>query len=218
MTSNGLVFLDSTVQMPLLQLPVRTVSVDVSSGRVLISPGSKLSEDQLRSLGSVTDIVAPNLFHCAGVPKAAQVFPQAKIWAPAGASEQKDYLQSAVILTPETWPYQKELACFAIGGMPKVNEMVFIHRESRSLIVSDLAFNLLDVKGLGPWIILNLFGTYKRFGISRFYYKFASDKKAFGESIERLLQEDFDRIVVGHGTIVESGGRQLLAEAYRRIR
>jgi hypothetical protein len=38
-------------------------------------------------------------------------------------------------------------------------------------------------------------------------------RRAARDSVERILDWDFDRIVVGHGAIVESGGRQVFRSA-----
>jgi hypothetical protein len=37
-------------------------------------------------------------------------------------------------------------------------------------------------------------------------------------SIDQILSWDFDRIVVGHGEVVESGGHKKLEEAYNFLR
>jgi hypothetical protein len=40
------------------------------------------------------------------------------------------------------------------------------------------------------------------------------DRAAARRSIERILAWDFDRIAIGHGEMVESGGREALRDAY----
>ena len=40
------------------------------------------------------------------------------------------------------------------------------------------------------------------------------DKKAVRASVERVLEWDFDRIVLAHGNVVETGGREALREAF----
>lgn len=200
---NGLQFIDTQLKMPLMELPVRSTLVKLSNGQVLISPGSQMSLTQLQSLSPVSDIVAPNYLHTAGVPSALKVFPNAKAW---GTKE-------GFRLTSQDWPYQEELKLFSIEGMPKVKEKVFIHQKSRTLIVADLFFNLQDPHGMGAWFILNLFGTYKKFGISRFLLKFVTDKKAFSASLKNLLNEDFENIVVGHGNLIKGHGKEFFKKA-----
>lgn len=155
------VFLESIKKMPLMKLPVRSTYIPLESGKILLSPGSCLTDAQLKSLGKVTDIVAPNLFHCGGIPQAATVYSTAKIWGVQGAKAVKKEISWTAELTTNTWPYQDELPMIEIAGMPKVNEKVFFHKKSKSLFIADLCFNLVDSKGIGPWLILNMFGTYK---------------------------------------------------------
>ncbi len=87
--SNEIVFLESYLKMPLMILPVRSTYIQIASSGILVSPGSQLNETQLRSLPPVTDIIAPNLFHCDGITKAMAQFPKAKCWGPLTCFEKK---------------------------------------------------------------------------------------------------------------------------------
>lgn len=210
----NITFIDSVKKMPLLELPVRSCLVRLAKAQILISPGSELSPDQLHSLNPVTDIVAPSQLHAAGVAKAARVFPQARIWGPPPLRDLKPHIAWTDPLTKEHWPYQEELAALHLAGMPDVNEVVFVHKQTRTLIVADTCFNLLNAQGPGAWVILHLFGTYRRFGVSRFFARMIKDKKAFQNSIRQLLSYDFDAIVVGHGELIPTNGKNLLIKAF----
>jgi hypothetical protein len=210
----GLTYLDSVKQMPLLPLPVRAVVVSLGQARILISPGTKLTPEQLTSAGEITDIVAPSLLHAAGVPAAAKLFPRATLWGPRGLHKRFPGLTWKV-LGQDAWPYQAELALFPLAGIEKIRESVFVHRDSGTLIVADLVFNLLAARGLGARLILGLFGTWKKLGISKFFLRFQSDAAAFRASLAELTRADFDRIVPSHGEVVESGGKAALVGAMK---
>lgn len=212
---NDMVFFESSLKMPLMPLPVRTPLITLSGGKVLLSPGSRLQADQYRKMDGVTDIVAPNLFHCAGVPKAAQKLPQAKLWVVQGGLSAKPDIKWSAEMTEKNWPYMEELPYVAIGGMPAFNEAVFVHKKSRSLLVTDLCFNMQDVHGFGPWLILSLFGTYRKLGVSRFFLKYVKDRAAFTKSLEVLFSYDFDNIIVSHGDNLTGGGRGQLLKAFQ---
>lgn len=199
---SNLLLLDSVVKMPLMSLPVRTVGVKLGNGAtVLISPGSRLTADHLKTVPAVSDIVAPNLFHGAGMKQAREVFPSARAWGVPGSGLPE-------VLTESRWPYQEELAAFALEGLPKVKEFAFLHRQSKTLILTDAAFNLQEAKGIGTWIILNIFGTYRRFAVSRFWLKLVQDRAALIQSLQKLFKEDFDNIIVSHGEAVMGGARE----------
>lgn len=209
----NLSFVETEIKMPLVMLPVRCSVVDVEGGRVLISPSSGLTDEQLRELGDVTDIVAPSLLHTAGMKRAAAVFPRARVWGPEGCEQKQPTLAWTGRLGIDPWPWEAELPFVALGGQPEFNEAVFLHRASRSLIVTDLVFNLVDASGVGAWIILQMFGTWRRFGVSRFFIRGVKDQAAFKASIEQVLALDFDHVVPSHGAIAEGNGKALLRAA-----
>lgn len=213
---DGLVFLESKKKMPLMELPVRSTNVSLPNAGILISPGSNLTAEQLRTLPRVTDILAPNLLHSAGVPLAASVFPEAKLWGVPGLKKLKPSIQWTHDLSPQNWHYQEELALIPLMGMPKVREAVFFHKRTKSLIVTDLCFNLMAARGLGAKIILGLFGTYRQFGVSRFFAKFIEDKAAFENSLDQIFSYDFQNIIVSHGDNLKGHGREHLLKALQQ--
>lgn len=199
--------------MPLIELPVRSGVIALGSGRVLLSPAMNLTDEEIASAGEITDIVAPNLFHLDGVPRAAAKHPKARVWGPVGAKEKLPEVKWQGVLGVDDWTHEKELAHVGLAGMPKVNESAFVRRDSGTLLVSDLVFNIENAQGFGAWLILSMFGTHNRFGVSRFFSRMVKDKSAFEASLKDLLALDFDVIVPGHGAIVESGGKKLLRRA-----
>lgn len=211
-----LVFLESVKKMPIMSLPVRTVFVPVRGGGVLISPGSMLEKSQLATLNGVTDIVGPSLLHCAGVPKAREVFAGARRWGPQGADQRKPDIDWTDFLAPSTWPYQEELALVPLQGTPATNECLFIHKKSKTLIVCDMVFNLRHLRGLGSWLIVRLLSdAYRRFAVSRIFMASVKDRGTFQNSIDELMAYDFDNIVMSHGVVVEGNGKRILREALR---
>lgn len=211
-----MLFFESVIKMPLMALPVRSVLLKLKDHKnILISPGSRLRDSDYQKMNNISDIVAPSLFHCGGVTQAVQYNSKAKVWGVPGAKDLKPSILWSDIISESTWPYGDELEIIFLEGMPKVNEVIFLHKETKSLIVADLCFNLLNQKGVGSWIILNLFGTYNKLGISRFFLKFVEDQKAFQGSINKILQQDFENIILSHGDNVISGAKPLLANSFK---
>ncbi len=212
----NITFIHSQVKLPLLDLPVQTVVVELVNARVLISPGSQLTENQLDQIGPIHHIIAPSLLHCGGIEKAQKVFPDAKLWGPPQGRTFKSQIKWDFILFSDEWPFQNELLIHEILGMPKINEIVFFHQQSQSMIVTDLCFNLTKVKGIGAWTILNLFGTYKKFAISKLYLKYVTDQSAFKKSVNDLLNLDFENIILSHGENVIGNGKDIFLSALKK--
>lgn len=211
---NELKHIETMVKMPVMSLPVRTTYLRLDNNCILISPGTRLDENIYRTLPQVTDIVAPNLFHLDGVPKAKAYFPDATVWGPSTCHEKRPDIHWDKILHKETWPYQTELEILAIKGTKKIHETVFFHKNTRSLIVADLAFNMLNVRGFGAFIIMNLFGTYKKLGVSRFYLNNIVDRHQFQNSIQELFRFDFQQLIVGHGDIITANAKEMLRQCF----
>lgn len=205
-------YLESVVKMPLMDLPVRSVVIEVGSSRLLISPGSRLTPDQIKSAGPMTDIIGNSLLHTAGVPQAMKLFPTARVWGPPGVRDKKPEIAWTHELNEAQWSFQNQVPMVFVEGMPSINEVVFIH--DRTLIVADLCFNLTDAKGLGAWIILSLFGTYRKFGVSKLFLRYLKNREACTNSVKKIMDCDFDRIVPSHGSVIEAGGKELLRRAF----
>jgi hypothetical protein len=201
------------LNMPLVKLPLTTALINTSTGKILLSPHPFLTPAEFQSMGNVTDIVAPNLFHHLGIKNAIAACPTAKLWGTKGFTEKIKDINWENFLDEKTWPHQSELATIPIAGMPKLNEFVFFHQQSKTLFVTDLCFNMLDNPGFGGWLLYNFFGTYKRFAVSKVIIKFITDPVAFQKSLTTIFSYDFENIVVSHGWVIKGAGRAKLRAA-----
>lgn len=179
-----------------------------------IPPTPELTADLAR-LGSVRHVVGPNCYHDACLGRFQQAYPGARFHAAPGLARLKPSVAFAAELSdqpPADW--QGALEPHLVRGMPKLNEVVFHHPASRSLIVADLAFNFGPP---GPWLlqlVMRLNGSWGRFAPSRFCRGLMQDRAAVRASLDQILRWDFDRIIVGHGRNIETGGRQVLRDAF----
>jgi glyoxylase-like metal-dependent hydrolase (beta-lactamase superfamily II) len=213
MPTQDLIYLDTTLKMPGMALPVRSAVIQLRNARVLFGPGSKQTAEQYQAAGAITDIVAPSVLHTAGMAKAAAQYPNARLWGPAGATKKLPQLKWHG--TFESWPYADELAIIPLAGMAKAQEYLALHRASRTLFATDLVFNLDQASGFAAKIILSMFGTYRRFAVSRLFMMYVTDKNAFKKSVEKIPALDFDRVVPSHGAIVETDGKARMIAALK---
>ncbi len=177
---NDVIHLETQIKMPLLKLPVRTTYIQIDGKGILYSPGTRLSQDQLRSLPQVDHLFAPNLYHLGGIPKAKNFFKNAKVWGPKGAREKRPDIQWDFILGENEWPFEKDLSCICVDGAPSINESVLYLKSQKLLVTADLCFNLLDAKGFGALFFFKMFGTYRRFAVSRsIFHEIGQRQKSF---------------------------------------
>ena len=210
----GLWTADGEIKMPALMLPVRTVGVQVAPGQLaLISPlHSRMCDySTLKSHGDVVAIVAPNKFHYLFVQHAHKEFPGAKLWAAPGLEQKRPDVKWDGILTKDPWPYQSALQLELIQGAPKINEVILFHSATRTLVVTDLVFNLQNVQGLGARMVLGLMGTFRKLNTSRLMKWLTKDHQQVSNSLKNVLKFNFDRVIMAHGQIIQSGAKSQVA-------
>lgn len=173
----------------------------------------------LQALGTVRWIVAPCLFHHLFVAAASERWPDAAVLACPGMDEKRPDLRIDGVLpadAPAEWAGALDLVL--VEGVPMLNEVVVRHRTSGSLIVTDLVFHLHEYRGWLTGLVLWLVGARRRLAQSRSVRLMTRDRAAAAASAERILALDFERLVMAHGRIVDTGGHAALAEALRPMR
>jgi len=171
---------------------------------------------ELRELGPVTDLVAPNRFHHLHLPHAQKLFPEARSHAAPGLSAKRPDITFTNKLSqppPESW--HDTLESLVFDAVPTLGEVVFLHRPSRTLILCDLCFNEPAGGGLWGELACRLNGARRGLAPTRTVRFFLKDRRHARELVDRILEWDFERVTVTHGSIVETGGRTALAEGFR---
>lgn len=216
--SDGLYVSDGGTPFMGSHIDIRMSVIRLGNGHVLVFDPIPLDEtlrESIAALGTVKYIVAPNRYHHLYVNACADMFPGARILAAPGLPERiKSLRHDETIGANSLAEHREEIDFMLFTAMPMLNEIVFLHRPSRTLLLTDLAFNIQRADWT-PWgIYTRLSGAYKKFGLSRLMRFGIKDKRRAREEIDRILGWDIDRIVVSHGDIVEQGGHARLAEAY----
>jgi hypothetical protein len=205
-----------------LEVGCRMTVMRLEGGRLFLHSPVMLDlqlRRELDGLGAVRYAVAPNRFHHLYAGEVAKLYPEARLWVAAGVERKRPELDIAGVLTddaPVEWKGEIDQLCFR--GRPFENEVVFLHRPSRTLVLCDLAFNFGPAAPVVTRFLLTLVGGYGGFRTTRLDPLLIRDRPAARRSLEHILAWDFDRVVVAHGNVLESGGRELLRAAYSWLR
>ncbi|HEX3903806.1 MAG TPA: DUF4336 domain-containing protein [Polyangia bacterium] len=183
--------------------------VRLGDGALLVHSPTPVDDSlaaEIAALGDVGYVVAPNCFHHLHVTPFLTRFPGAKVYgAPGLAQKRPDLTLAGTLDDGAAVPWAGLLDQIALGGAPKLNEVVFLHRASRSLLVTDLLFNVTAPDNWATGLVLRLMGTYKRLGPNRLLrWRLTKDRRALKASVERMLAWDFVRVLPGHGEVFES--------------
>lgn len=210
--------LDAPLTVLGMALGHRMTVLRLSNGSLWIhSPVAHTPElaASLAKLGPIAHIIAPNAGHDTYLEGWFSACPSARFHGAEGFAKYRPDLKFT-----HTLGDQPDLAWtgivdqHVIRGMPRVNEVAFYHRASRTLILTDLVFNLGPEMPRLSRVLLRLNDCYCKFGPSRFFRAFIRDRAAFRTSLDHILAWDFDRIIVSHGRNLDTGGKEALRAAF----
>lgn len=170
---------------------------------------------ELDRLGPVAHIVAPNAMHDTYLESWFAAYPEARFHGAPGFATFRPDLKFTDILGDNADPaWSVVFDQLVLRGMPRLNEVVFLHLASRTLILTDLVFNLGPEMPFLSRVLLRLNGCYCRFGPSRLLKSTIKDRAAFRASLDQVLGWDFKAIVVSHGSNIADGSPAFLREAF----
>jgi hypothetical protein len=204
-----------------VELGARMTVVRLADGRLLLhSPIKPVPDlvDELRALGDVAALVAPNKFHHLFAASWFEFWPTAKLFVAPGLEAKRSDLPIAGVLTdsPDAL-WSGVLEQTVLQGIPMTCEVVFFHPTSRTLIATDLAFHIGPESPGLTRLLFRFSGAYAKLAPTHLERLLIRDRVAFRHSLERILDWPFERVVVAHGTVVESGGHAQLALGYSWI-
>ena len=172
------------------------------------------TREAVDALGAVVAVVAPSRFHHLYAGEWSEAYPQAVLCACPGLASKRNDLSWDRVLSDTPEPeWRGEIEQVFVGARSLENEVVFFHRASRTLICADLVFNLLNHPAFTTRMVARLLGNTKP-GATWLERLIIRDRAGARAQVDRALEWDIERIVLGHGALVESDGREVLRSAY----
>ncbi len=206
----------------------RATVVRLKSGELWVHSPTRLTEGliaQMRALGPVRHLVAPNWIHYAYVAQWQAAFEGTTSWAAPGvaarAAKQGMSLRFDHDLAADAEaPWQGQIEQMIVEGSRVHREAVFFHNASRTLILTDLIENF--ELGKVPWYLRPLLRVA---GIADPDGKMPIDMRAsflghrdqLRAAVERMIGWAPERVVLAHGRWYESDGVAELRRAFRFV-
>lgn len=198
-----------------IQFGARATIVRLSDGGLWIHCPITLAEgvlEAIAALGPVRHLVASNRHHHLFLEENARAFPDAQVHLAPGLARKHGSLSNARELG-EDGPWKGDLDQIFLEGWPFASETLFLHRKTRTLLLTDLVFNMREPVGGFERLMLKLAGAHDRLTSSRLAKSTMRDRRALRACIDRVLLWDFERVIPTHGEIIETGGREALRSA-----
>ncbi|MCB1173318.1 MAG: DUF4336 domain-containing protein [Leptospiraceae bacterium] len=203
-----------------IPFPLRMTIVRLPDQRLWLHSPVRPSKEQLAALqvlGSTAFLVAPNAFHHLYIGHWQEHFPEAQIWGVSKLKQKRPELHFSGILdeTAET-PWQPHIEQIYFRGSAILPEMMFWHRSTKTLILTDYIQN--HDTGNDGWFwrrlkrIIGVEGP--QGGVPLDLRLSVWHRRAARDSLQQLMQWDFERIIIAHGNCIEGNGREYLQKAF----
>jgi len=210
---------------PKLPFPTRMTIIRLASGDLFVHSPTPLTpglKAEIEKAGTPRFIVGPNRIHYWWIPEWKAAFPQAQVYLAPRIKEQargRIAFDSLPLDSVGGYPWDGEIATLPIVGS-YMTEVEFFHRESRTLILTDLIENSEPEK-VGGWFMRLLMWIG---GVSAPHGGLTRDlrltftwrhKRELRAAVQTMLGWNPERIVIAHGRWYETNGSAELRRAFR---
>jgi len=161
-------------------------------------------------------LVAPTPLHVWRLKEGRAFFPEAELWGPPGTHPHVDGFPLSGVLgdrPPASWA--EDLDQLVFRGSVVFDEVHFLHRKSRTLIVGDFIQNYPS-QGRPFWLnVLARLGGVCDGGVPvDLRLSFAAHRARGRQSLEKLLSWDFDNLIIAHGDCIRGGAKPFVERAF----
>lgn len=202
----------------------RTALIKTEEDQLIVHSPGPLTEEMrefVADLAPVSVILAPGTFHHLYAKEWANYYDQAEVFVCPGLERKIPALKDArIIADGRRYGWSTELEHLATQGSRIVNEVVFFHRSTRTLLVVDLIENFTD-RSQYNWVLKfwlkYVFRMWDRPRPAPEYQIGWQDRNQARAMLEEILQWDFDKIVLSHGDLIHSGGKAMARQAWSTL-
>jgi hypothetical protein len=211
--------------LPPMPFPTRMTVIRLPNGGLWIHSPVALTADlqpEIDALGPVAHLVSPNRIHHIWIGDWARAYPAAKTWASPGVRARADvaFTDDLGETAPPDWAdaIDQRIA----HGSPALEEVVFFHKPSRTLILTDLIENFERSRMRGVLIpfLMRIGGVMApKGGTPRdVRLTFLFRHRRLRPTIDWMLSCDPERVILAHGRYFERDGRAEIARAFAWVR
>jgi hypothetical protein len=207
----------------LISFPWRTLGIDfrrnvtllrLADGRVVVHSTAPFTEQDIAAIkrfGGPSWLVEVTLMHDTFAKQGRAAFPDLPYLAPNDFTKASGITAEPLDPSPSDW--QGEIDVLKLDGN-RMNEHVFFHRRSATLVVADLFFSFpQETSGWPRFFVRHIMRLPRLFGMSVFFRLTINDRQAFANSMKTMLQWNFERLVVAHHQPIEKEARAAVERA-----
>lgn len=205
-----------------LSVSSRMTVVRLQDGRLWLHSPVPITTElkaELIALGEVAYVVAPSKMHYLFAADCMTAFPQATLFGAPGLQAKRPDLQGMRELQAVAeLAWRQDLEQLFFAGMPLVNETVWFHKPSRTLIVTDLLQCYQGELSFGLKLYARLTGTLNQLAVPKTVRWLVKDRAAALASAQKVLDWPFERVVVAHNVIIDTDAHATVEKAFKSFK
>jgi hypothetical protein len=202
-----------------MHFPTRMTLIRLRNGSLFIHSPTRLASSLktgIESLGTPAYLIGPNRLHYWWLPLWHDAFPGAKVYlAPRIREQAKSRIDfdGASLEQESSYPWDEEIATLPVHGS-YMTEIVFFHRLSRTLVLTDLIENFEPARLKSVFTrLLTRFGGAQ--GQMPRDMRLTYDRKLLRQAVETMIGWDPENIVIAHGRWYDKNGAAELRRSFR---
>lgn len=204
----------------------RMTVVKLTDGSLWVDSPVPVPFDTLKyitELGSVRYLVVATPRHVWRLEAWNTLFPAAQLWVPRSTpfTLKKGPLPFTGILGDAPNPdWENDFDQLIFKGSPLIEEALFLHKESRTLILDDLIQAHPVVRGKPLLNALFKLGgvASPKGGVALDIRLSFTNRNLARRSLEKLLSWDFDKLIIAHGPCIEKDAKAFVEQAFHWLK
>jgi len=211
------------IRLP-LPFTTRMTVVRIGNGDLFLHSPIAYDADlagELTSMGRVRHLISPNQFHYAHIGEWSRAFPEALTWASPGVRRRAQarsidvqFKRDLGSSSPEEWCVDIDQTAIP-GGI--FGEIVFFHRRSKTLLLTDTIMNLELDKLSEPWrFAARITGMYHPRGQLFFGMRLPMllQRRKTRAAVRTILAWQPERIILAHGRCFDTNGSEIVRRMF----
>ncbi len=200
--------------------PTRMAVMKLSDETLFVWSPIRLTDTlraEMETLGQVRHIIAPNSLHHLFLAEWKAAYPGARLYAPPGLrGKRKDIVFDADLGSAPSPNWAQEIDQVPMAGNLITTEVVFFHRRSGTVLFTDL-IQQFPTSSFSGWRALvaklDLMTSHEPSVPRKFRLAF-TNRRAARAALERIFAWPAEKVLMAHGTPVETDARAFLRRAF----
>jgi hypothetical protein len=168
---------------------------------------------EIDALGEVAAVVAPSIFHHLSVGAWMEAYPKATFAACPGLEWKRPDLSFSCVLGDQPHPVWADDLGQVYFSSRRENEVDFYHPKTKTLLVTDALLHLSEHPSVTTRFVARIMGN-RAPGVGWLEPFMIRDRRLARRQVDRILEWDFDKIILSHGPPLPHGGPEVVRSAY----